>query len=147
MIMGGYQMQPKKRGLTINDLTKLTIYSDPQFSPDGKAYSFVSTHINDKKKYESHLYIHNLSEKYPRQWTFHEKKDSHPRFSPDGKSLVFQSTRSGLSQIWLLHTDGGEARQITFFKHGAMNPHWTKDGKYIIFSAPLEQNDDVNQQQ
>lgn len=136
----------RRRALTINDLTKIRSVSDPQFAPDGLSYSFVSTRINQHKEYESHLYVQELTEQTPRQWTFHQKKDSHPRFSPDGSQIVFQSTRSGTSQIWLLPTDGGEARQITHFKYGASQPYWSKDGKYIIFSARLEPNSDVTQQ-
>lgn len=139
-------MTNKKRAITVDDLTSLEIYSDPQFTPSGNAYSFISTRINEKKEYESHIYFQKVSNECPIQWTFHQKKDSHPRFSPDGNKLVFQSTRSGLPQIWLLDTNGGEAQQITFFEHGAVNPHWSKDGKYIIFNAPIEKDAHVNKQ-
>src|SRR5690625_2362733 len=139
-------MSNDKRALTVEDLTKLKIYSNPQFTPDGNAYSFITTKVNDQNEYESHIYYQKLAEESPKQWTFHQKRDSHQRFSPDGNHLIFQSTRSGLPQIWLLSMNGGEAKQITFFKHGAMNPHWSKDGKFIIFSAPLDKTDDVNDQ-
>ena len=39
----------------------------------------------------------------------------------------------------MLDTNGGEARQITFFKTGATSPSWSSDGKHIIFSTLLEQ--------
>ncbi|WP_369693630.1 TolB family protein [Lentibacillus sp. CBA3610] len=134
------------RPLTAEDLKHISVYSDPQFTPDGKAYVFVSTRASDDNDYVSQLLFQSLNEQKPRQWTFDEAKNSHPRFSPDGKRIVFQSTRSGVPQLWLIHTDGGEAKQLTTFKHGAVNPEWTKNGKYIIFSAPLEQGDDVTNQ-
>lgn len=139
-------MPQSKRAIRTEDLTLLETYSDPQFSPDGKSFSFVSTEINDENEYESHLYSQSFKENNLRQWTFGDSSDSNPRFSPDGSKLVFQSNRSGLSQLWLLHTDGGEAKQITFFKYGASNPTWTKDGKSIIFNASLNKNDDVTNQ-
>ncbi|WP_164669659.1 S9 family peptidase [Virgibacillus doumboii] len=139
-------MNDSKRPLTADDLTEIEIYSDPQFTPEGNGYSFVSTTVNEKKEYQSQLFFHTLNEDAPTQWTFDEAKNSNPRYSPDGKKLVFQSSRSGVPQLWLLHTDGGEAKQITTFKNGAMNPTWSKDGKYIIFSASLENGDDVNDQ-
>ncbi|MFC4559083.1 S9 family peptidase [Virgibacillus kekensis] len=140
-------MSEKKRPLKADDLTKIDVYSDPRFTPDGSGFAFVSMTVNDKKEYESHLLFQRLNEKYPSCWTFNEAKNSNPRFSPDGKKVVFQSDRSGVPQLWLLHTDGGEAWQITTFKHGAVNPVWSSDGKSIIFSASLEKGDDVTNQE
>jgi len=139
-------MPKEKRPMTTEDLLKFTMYSDPQFSPDGKSYAFISTKINDEKKYESHLFVHSLDEAQATQWTFHDKRDSQPRFSPDGKSIVFQSTRSGIPQIWLLHTKGGEAKQITQFAYGATSPTWSKDGSHIFFQASLAPDADVMKQ-
>lgn len=139
-------MPKEKRPMTTEDLLKFTMYSDPQFSPDGKSYAFISTKINDEKKYESHLFVHSLDEDQATQWTFHDKRDSQPRFSPDGKSIVFQSTRSGIPQIWLLHTKGGEAKQITQFAYGATSPTWSKDGSHIFFQASLAPDADVTKQ-
>lgn len=139
-------MVSKSRGITIDDLSNIKSYSDPQFSPDGLAYSFVTTEMHEQNEYTSHLYMQTLTDEEPVKWTSHDKKDSHPRFSPDGKYITFQSDRSGQSQIWLMPTNGGEAKQITHFKDGAHQPHWTKDGKYILFSASLPQGAKVNEQ-
>lgn len=139
-------MPKHKRAIIAKDLTKLVTYSDPQFSPDGKRFTFVSTRVNEKNEYESHLYLQELEDSGLRQWTFGDSSDSHPRLSPDNSKLVFQSNRSGSQQLWLIHTDGGEAKQITFFKNGASQPYWSKDGNFIFFSASLEQTDDVTNQ-
>lgn len=135
-----------KRAITTEDFMNLDVFSDPQFSPDGTAFAYVSTTVNDKKEYESNLFVQNVDEENSKQWTFGHDKNSNPRFSPDGKSVVFQSTRSGVPQLWLLPLDGGEAKQLTTFKNGAVSPTWSKDGKYIIFTASLEQGDDVTSQ-
>lgn len=139
-------MNQTKRHLTAEDLKHIEVYSDPQWTPDGNAYAFVSTVANNDNDYASQIFVQTLYGQKPKQWTFDNAKNSHPRFSPDGKKLVFQSTRSGVPQLWLLHTDGGEARQLTTFKHGAVSPEWSKDGRKIIFSAPLEKDDDVTNQ-
>lgn len=140
-------MRDKKRALTAKDLTRLEVYSDPQHTPNGDTYAFVSTTINKENKYQSQLFTQKLTEDEPRQWTFDDAKNSNPRFSPDGQKLVFQSTRSGIPQLWLAHTGGGEARQLTTFKNGAVNPAWSKDGKQILFSAELDKDDNVQNQQ
>ena len=136
-----------KRALRVDDLFQYDIYSDPQIAPDFKGYVYISTRINEEKKYESQLFYQDFKSKVTKQWTFSKGKNSHPRFSPDGKHLVFQSDRSGVPQIWLLSLDGGEARQITTFRNGAVNPEWSKDSKYILFTARLEQDDDIHSQQ
>src|SRR5699024_7373205 len=127
-------MTNSKRALKTDDFTQLEIYSDSQISPDGTTYAFVSTTINKKEVYISHLYLQTIN------------KDNHPRFSPDGKHLIFQSDRSGIPQLWLLSLNGGEAKQLTTFKNGATSPFWSKDGKKIIFSSYLDHDDDVEKQ-
>lgn len=139
-------MKSVKRAITTEDLTKLNVYSDPQVTPNGQAYIYVSTYVNDKNDYNSHLFFQKIDGSKPKQWTYNQSKDSHPRFSPNGDKLIFQSTRSGLPQIWQLNTNGGEAEQITTFKNGATNPHWSKDGSKIIFTALLDKDDDVTKQ-
>lgn len=139
-------MTNTKRALKTDDFAKLDVYSDPQFSPDGTTYAFVSTSVNKEKKYVSHLYLQHLNEEKASQWTFGDHKDSHPRFSPDGSQLIFQSNRSGVPQLWLFNLNGGEPKQLTTFKNGATNPTWSQDGKKIIFSASLDKDDDVKKQ-
>lgn len=139
-------MPNKKRALTTKDFLDISIHSDPQITPNGGAYAFVSTSINQDNAYISHIYFQSFNSKRIKQWTFNDSIDSHPRFSPDGKHLVFQSTKSGLPQIWLLNTNGGKPKQISSFKNGATMPYWSNDGTFIIFSARLEEGDDVQKQ-
>ncbi len=74
-------------------------------------------------------------------------------WSPDGKWLAFvadresepagkeqaeqKKHRKAKPQIWLIPTDGGEARQLTFMQHGASNPVWSPDSKQIVFTAQV----------
>ena len=146
LFQGGDSMSTDKRVITAQDITNITVSSDPQLTPDGEAYSFVTTCVNEKNEYESHLNFQRFDHLEATQWTFGHTKDSHPRFSPDGSKLIFQSTRSGTPQLWLMSTHGGEAQQITTFTHGASAPHWSKDGKFLIFSAMLDLDDDVRTQ-
>ncbi len=138
-------MATSKRAISVDDFTKLEVCSDPQFSPSGDGYAYVSTTVHGEE-YRSQLYYQHLGEHTVKQWTFNHHKNSHPRFSPDGKKVVFQSDRSGVDQLWLMFLTGGEAKRLTFLKNGAYDPEWSRDGKYIIFTAPLTKDDCLHEQ-
>ena len=135
-----------KRSIKSEDLKKIEVYSDPQYTPDGKAFTYVSTTINEENKYQSQLYFQQFDETEAKQWTFENTKNDNLHFSPDGKIAVFQSTRSGISQLYLINKAGGEAKQLTAFKHGAYSPLWSKDGRSIFFHASLDKGDHIEDQ-
>ncbi|MGB5821653.1 MAG: amidohydrolase family protein [Saonia sp.] len=59
--------------------------------------------------------------------------DVHPRYSPDGKSIVFISDKSGSDNIWTLHLDTKDEKQVTEEKkHNFFSAEWTTDGEYIV---------------
>jgi imidazolonepropionase-like amidohydrolase/Tol biopolymer transport system component len=56
-----------------------------------------------------------------------------PRFSPDGKKISFTSDRDGADNIWMMNTDGSDAKQITKEDFRLVNNAvWSLDGDYII---------------
>jgi imidazolonepropionase-like amidohydrolase/Tol biopolymer transport system component len=66
----------------------------------------------------------NLSEGF--QW------DMQPRYSPDGSQIAFTSDRDGGDNIWVMHADGSEPRQITDEAFRLVNnPSWSPDGQYL----------------
>jgi len=135
-----------KRPITAADLKEIEVYSDPQYTPDGQAFTYVATTINEANNYQSHIYYQKLDDREARQWTFGNDKNSNFHFSPDGKKAVFQSTRTGLPQLYLIYTDGGEAKQLTTFRNGAHSPIWSKDGNSLFFTASLDIDDDIQKQ-
>ncbi|MEX0722131.1 MAG: amidohydrolase family protein [Balneolaceae bacterium] len=56
-----------------------------------------------------------------------------PRFSPDGNKISFTSDAGGGDNIWVMNTDGSDAKQITNEDFRLLNNAvWTPDGEYII---------------
>ncbi|WP_309663411.1 winged helix-turn-helix domain-containing protein, partial [Tabrizicola sp.] len=60
--------------------------------------------------------------------------DRHPAISPDGKTVAFiRFSSSGVGDVYLVPTAGGEARRLTFGNTNAASPVWTPDGRDILF--------------
>src|SRR2546423_627957 len=61
--------------------------------------------------------------------------DSQPKFSPDGKWIAFVSDREGSENIWIMHPDGSDVKQVS--KDGKAefaSAVWAPDGNYIYVS-------------
>lgn len=56
-----------------------------------------------------------------------------PRFSPDGKNICFTSDEGGGDNVWIMKTDGSNAKQVTTENFRLLNNGvWSADGQYII---------------
>jgi Tol biopolymer transport system component len=61
--------------------------------------------------------------------------DSQPKFSPDGKWIAFLSDREGSENIWIMHPDGSEVKQVSKDPNNEFaSPSWAPDGNYIFVS-------------
>jgi dipeptidyl aminopeptidase/acylaminoacyl peptidase len=125
-----------KRNITYEDLLRLKFIADPQISPDGKQVVFpVKTVDETANRYRVHLLMVDIATAGSKQFTGGDVQDIQPRWSPDGGQIAFLRTRAGGTQIWLISTCGGEARQLTQLEEGAIGPpQWSPDGKRIAFT-------------
>ena len=56
-----------------------------------------------------------------------------PRFSPDGTKISFTSDAGGGDNIWVMDTDGSNAKQVTTEDFRLLNNAvWSADGNYLI---------------
>ncbi|NMH60261.1 amidohydrolase family protein [Alteromonas ponticola] len=57
----------------------------------------------------------------------------HPAISPDGKQIAFISDRDGISNIWVMDSDGNNLRQVSKSdKNLIHSPKWSPDGNYLV---------------
>ena len=61
--------------------------------------------------------------------------DAGARFSPDGKQIVYTNTISNKNYIFVMNSDGSNARQIAETERWA-SPDWSPDGTRIAFTGP-----------
>ena len=55
----------------------------------------------------------------------------HPAWSPDGEEIVFESTVTGVMEIFVIPSAGGEAFQVT--TGGGFWPRWSPGGDFIVY--------------
>lgn len=57
----------------------------------------------------------------------------HPAISPDGSKIAFISDRGGISNVWVMDSNGENLRQVTKEKNNLIHsPSWSPDGEYIL---------------
>ena len=128
----------EQRLRTFVDALEQPVLADPQLSPDGKQIAFVIERADWKANRRiGHIFRIKIDGTNQVQLTFGERGESNPRWSPDGKSIAFTARRDGdtNNQIYVLHSEGGEARRVTNHPTAVGSPAWAPDGKSIYFTA------------
>ncbi len=140
-----------------DDLYAIKLAEDPRISPDGAHIAYVHMEMDrDAYEYRRSIWVVPTAGGEPRRYTSGQN-DTAPRWSPDGRTLAFvrapagevkpaneeERTRGkGKPQIWVIPADGGEARQLTFLRHGAGAPVWSPDSSTLLFAAETGEPDD-----
>ena len=80
-----------------------------------------------------------------RRLTSHSGMELFPKISPNGKWIAFSGEYSGSRQIFVMPSNGGTPRQLTFYNSASLMPprggfddvplDWTSDSKNILFRA------------
>src|SRR5258708_10026365 len=94
--------------------------------------------------YGGDLWLASTSGGVARRITSHPGRELFPKFSPDGKWIAFSGQYDGNFNVYVIPSDGGQPRQLTFYQGSAqqlsdrMGIHnevvtWTPDSKRIVF--------------
>ena len=145
------------RRLEADDLYSIKLAEDPRLSPDGSLVAYVVMSIDrETYEYRRSIWVMDPAGGTPRRYTAGDR-DSSPRWAPDGALLAFvrapgpdvkphDEAEAGRGvdkpQVWLIPTDGGEARQLTFERHGAGSPTWAPGSTRLTYVAEVGDPDD-----
>src|SRR5579863_1450210 len=94
--------------------------------------------------YGGDIWLASTSGGIARRITSHPGRELFPKFSPDGKWIAFTGQYDGNFNVYVMSSDGGQPRQLTFYQGAAgplndrMGIHnevitWTPDSKRILF--------------
>src|SRR5215471_20018353 len=92
----------------------------PAWSPDGRYLAFTWDGDRDGAY---NIYIADVASTQILKLT-REGRNENPTWSPDSRHIAFQSNRSGRWEIWAMHIDGSEPRQLT--RGGGRAPSWSR---------------------
>lgn len=103
----------------------------PSWSMDGTRLAYVS--FETRKPV---VYVHTLATGQRRAVADFKGSNSAPAWSPDGRTLAVALTRDGLSQIYLVASDGsGQARRLTTSGGIDTEPAFAPDGRMLYFTS------------
>ena len=127
-----------KRAFSLEDLYQLKSIPGFDLSRDGSQviYTLTTSDLARGKRI-SHLWRTDLNGTPAQQLTFDEKGESSPAISPDGKWLAFIASRDGSENVYVMATDGGEARQLTRLSTGVSDLLWSPDSRSMAFSTDV----------
>ena len=137
-ILWGTAAAAQQTPFGVDDAINLTRVSDPRMSPDGERVLFSRSELDwDENERITSLWIVNADGTDARRFTG-EDGDSGARWSPDGRWVAFlRSSGDGEErrrQVFLIRTDGGEARALTGHATSVRSFEWGDAGS-IFFLA------------
>ncbi len=126
---------------TFEEVISLRGINGITISNDGRhvAITIQTTDWNDNR-YDTEIWL-SKDGKVPFRLTNNPKDGSNAAsFSPDGQWIAFLSDRGNKNQIYVIRTDGGEARAITKEEEGITSYEWHPSGRSFILVKPEKED-------
>jgi len=84
---------------------------------------------------EGDLWLQQLDSATPAQrLTTHPAEEINAQWSKDGQWLAYQANYDGVTEVYVLHKDGGQPKRVSFDNSRVKVQGWTQDGK-VLYST------------
>jgi Tol biopolymer transport system component len=122
-------------------------YGMPAWSPSGDEIAFHS----DEGGTED-IWLMSLDRGERVRLTRNVAVEHNPAWSPSGNMIAFQSLpitgdratdETKRWSIWMMRSDGGDAKQLTSDESSDMNPVWSPDGSSIAFDSDRDGDSEI----
>lgn len=126
----------KTNPINPDHIYQITTLGPPSISPDGTNIIYASSFVHKESVTNiSRIVVTSLNN--PRSYFLTQGDSDHtPIYSPDGNNISFIRQDSlGNNQLWIIPTNGGEARKLTNLSGGVGNPSWSPNGRTIAFTS------------
>lgn len=111
----------------------IRLANEPSLSPDGSQLAFA---------WRGEIWTVSSGGGQAQQLTKNSAADGQPFFSPDGTQLAFISSRSGSDQVYVMPSEGGIPKQITFHTAGQTLHGWYPDGLSLLTAGRRDHSHD-----
>ena len=107
------------------------LYSQSAFSNDGRTLAFTA-----QREGKDVLYLMDVAKASVRaRLDLPIDGVTSPVWSPDDRQLAFSGTHGGISDLYIVNSDGKNLRQLTNDEYGDLQPAWSPDGRRIAFAS------------
>ena len=107
------------------------LYSQSSFSNDGRTLAFTA-----QREGKDVLYLMDVaSASVKKRFDLPVDAVWSPAWSPDDRQIAFSGTRGGITDLYIVGSDGKGLRQLTNDKYGDMQPAWSPDSRRIAFAT------------
>jgi WD40 repeat protein len=116
------------------------LYSQSSFSNDGRTLAFTA-----QREGKDVLYLMDVAKASIRArldlpvdgvWS--------PVWSPDDKQIAFSGSKGGVSDIYIVNSDGKGLRQLTNDAYGDLQPAWSPDGRRVAYATERTPESDIS---
>jgi tricorn protease len=125
-------------------LSLLPAFAQAQTPPEARLLRYPDIHKETIAfVYGGDIWLADIKGGAARRLTSDPGEELFPKFSPDGRTLAFTGQYTGTRQVYVIGTEGGAPRQLTFHNDIGALPYragvdnqvidWTPDGKQVAF--------------
>jgi len=109
--------------MSLNVFAQNPLINLPIVSPDGQNIAF---------NFQGDIWTSTIDGENLKRLTVHEAYDTNPMWSHDGASIAFESNRFGNSDIYVVSSQGGLPKRITFHSASDYLTDYTKNGTILF---------------